>query len=180
MHSLHIVYIYMRVCIYIYIYIYIYMWFIFTNMFVCASSMCMMCVCVFDIYVCVWMRVRMCVRMRVCEFQSLREYECVRVESVWKRVRERERHWATKNTYGVATISRLLRITGPFCKRTLEKRLYSVKETYNFKEPTIRSHPICIHICACVCVCEFRSVREYLRVYFNPIHFSQVQGGEDS
>jgi len=44
--------------------------------------------------------------------------------------------------YGVATISRLLKITSLFCKRALLKRRYSAKETYNFKEPTNRSHPI--------------------------------------
>jgi len=43
---------------------------------------------------------------------------------------------------GVATISRLLQITGLFCKRALWNRLYSVKDTSNFKEPTNRSHPI--------------------------------------
>jgi len=42
----------------------------------------------------------------------------------------------------VATISRLLEIIGLFCKRDLLKRLYSAKETYNFTEPTNRSHPI--------------------------------------
>ena len=31
--------------------------------------------------------------------------------------------------YGVATISRLLKIIGLFCKRALSKRLYSAKET---------------------------------------------------
>jgi len=46
--------------------------------------------------------------------------------------------------YGVATTSRLLTIIGLFCKRALWKRLYSVKETYNFKEPTNRSHPIVV------------------------------------
>jgi len=30
----------------------------------------------------------------------------------------------------------------PFCKRALQKRLYSAKETHNFKEPTNRSHLI--------------------------------------
>jgi len=45
-------------------------------------------------------------------------------------------------TYGVATISRLLKITGLFCKRALLKRLNSAKETYNFEEPTNRSHSI--------------------------------------
>jgi len=48
--------------------------------------------------------------------------------------------WAM--AYGVATISRLLQIIGVFCKRALWKRLYSAKETYNFKEPTRRSHSI--------------------------------------
>ena len=31
---------------------------------------------------------------------------------------------------------------GLFCKRALKKRRYSAKETYHFKEPTNRSHPI--------------------------------------
>jgi len=33
--------------------------------------------------------------------------------------------------YGVATISRLIKIIGFFCKRDLYKRLYSAKETYD-------------------------------------------------
>jgi len=43
------------------------------------------------------------------------------------------------HTYGVATISRLLKTIGLFCKRDLLKRQYSAKETKNFKAPT---HPI--------------------------------------
>jgi len=35
-----------------------------------------------------------------------------------------------------ATISRRLEIIGLFCKRALQKRLYSAKETYNFMKPT--------------------------------------------
>ena len=38
-------------------------------------------------------------------------------------------------------MSRLLKIIGLLCKRALQKRLYSAKETYNFEEPTNRSHP---------------------------------------
>ena len=53
-------------------------------------------------------------------------------------------------SYGVPTIGRHLKIIGLFCKRALQKRLYSSNETYNFQEPTNRSHPICgpwlIHI----------------------------------
>ena len=46
--------------------------------------------------------------------------------------------------YGVAMTSRLLEIIGPFCKRALQKRMYSAKETYNFEEPTNRSHPVVV------------------------------------
>ena len=45
-------------------------------------------------------------------------------------------------TYGVATISRIDKTTGLFCKRDLQKRRYSAKETYNFIDPIDRSHPI--------------------------------------
>ena len=44
--------------------------------------------------------------------------------------------------FAVASIRRLLKIIGLFCKRALYKRRYSAKETYHFKEPTNRSHPI--------------------------------------
>ena len=47
----------------------------------------------------------------------------------------------------VATISRLLKIIGLLCKRTLQKSLYSAKETYNLKESTNHSHLI---LCVCL------------------------------
>jgi len=53
--------------------------------------------------------------------------------------------------YGVATISRLLKIIGLFCKRAPQKRLYSAKETYDFKEPTNYCHPIPFLMHSCVC-----------------------------
>ena len=33
---------------------------------------------------------------------------------------------------------------GLFCKRALQKRLYSAKETSHFKKPANRSHPIVV------------------------------------
>jgi len=48
---------------------------------------------------------------------------------------------------GVATISRLRTIIGLFCKRALSKRRYFAKETYNFDEPTNRSHSMCLASC---------------------------------
>ena len=44
--------------------------------------------------------------------------------------------------YGVATMSRMLKNIGLFCKRDLQKRPIFCKETYIFKHPTHRSHPI--------------------------------------
>jgi len=41
----------------------------------------------------------------------------------------------------VAMISRLLKTQDLFGKRALQKRRYSARETYTFKEPTNRSHP---------------------------------------
>ena len=61
--------------------------------------------------------------------------------------------------YGVATVSRLFKRIGLFCKRALEKRRYSAKETYSFKEPTNRRHPIrevyitCRFWCWNRCIC---------------------------
>ena len=47
-----------------------------------------------------------------------------------------------RHMYGVATISRLLKIIGLFCRIGYLLWGSFTKETYNFKEPTNRSHPI--------------------------------------
>jgi len=67
----------------------------------------------------------------------------------------------TGHTHGVATTSRLLKIVGLFCKRALQKRLYSAKETCNLNEPTNPSHTIVAfyiqmcnaHVYKCMCIC---------------------------
>ena len=51
-------------------------------------------------------------------------------------------YYVYRNMYGVALGSRIDKIIGLFCKRALQKRLYSAKETCNFIDPTNRSHPI--------------------------------------
>jgi len=43
--------------------------------------------------------------------------------------------------YGVASVSRINKIIGLFCKRALQKRLYSAKEIYNLIDFTNCSHP---------------------------------------
>jgi len=50
--------------------------------------------------------------------------------------------YTDSDLYGVAMICRLLKIECLFCKRALQKRPIFSKETYTFKEPTNRSHPI--------------------------------------
>jgi len=45
-------------------------------------------------------------------------------------------------TYGVATIDRLFKIIGLFCRILSLLQVSFTKETYHFKEPTNRSHPI--------------------------------------
>jgi len=45
-------------------------------------------------------------------------------------------------SYGVATISRLLKIIGLFCRISSHLEGSFAKETYSFNEPTIRIHPI--------------------------------------
>jgi hypothetical protein len=47
--------------------------------------------------------------------------------------------------YGVASTGRLLKIIGLFCRVSSLVQGSFAKETYNFKEPTNRSHPICIY-----------------------------------
>jgi len=44
--------------------------------------------------------------------------------------------------YGMATISRLLKIIGLFCRISSLFKGFFAKETYDFKGPTNRSHPI--------------------------------------
>ena len=48
----------------------------------------------------------------------------------------------SRHTYGVATICRLLKMIGLFCR--ISSLLFGsfAKETYKLKEPTNRSHPI--------------------------------------
>jgi len=68
-------------------------------------------------------------------------------------------------SYGVATISRLLKIIGLFCKRALQKRRYSAKKTYHFKEATTRSHPILTYCLACVCMCVCVYIYKYMYIH---------------
>jgi len=84
--------------------------------------------------------------------------------------------------YGVATLSRIDKIVGLFCKRALYKRRYSAKETCHFIDPTDHSHPIYIFAgganAAIVCRCSivrgtlpiFRFLALYLYIYNSYIY----------
>ena len=64
------------------------------------------------------------------------------------------------DSYGVDTVSSLLKNIGLFCKRDLWKRRYSAKETYIFNEPTNHSHPI-------LEMCTVGVLLELYRYFFN-------------
>jgi len=77
---------------------------------VCARACVCACVCVpIRRVACGWV-MRVCVCVCVCV--------CVAA------------YYAGETQYGVATISRLLKIIGLFCKRALQKRLYSTNISY--------------------------------------------------
>jgi len=57
------------------------------------------------------------------------------------------------NSYGVAADSRIDKLRFLFCKRAVQKRRYSAKETRNFIDPANRSHAI---------VCFSRLEKEYV------------------
>ena len=60
--------------------------------------------------------------------------------------------------YGAATISRLLKIRSLFCKRALQKKLYSAKKTYNSRMADIRVlYDICALLC-CMYVCMYSCI----------------------
>ena len=84
-------------------------------MFVCMCMCLCVCVCV-CVCVCARVSVHVCVGMRVRRWEG----EC----------------------YGVASISRLLKIIGLFCRISSLLIGSFAKETYNLKEPTNRSQPI--------------------------------------
>jgi len=70
---------------------------------------------------------------------SCRAYEYV-MSHIWRRGVTHMN--VSHDTYGLASASRIDKIIGLFCKRALQKRQYSAKETCNFIDPTDCSHSI--------------------------------------
>ena len=73
-------------------------------------------------------------------YESLYHNTCMRVRVI-------EYMYTGDGRYEVATIKEIDKIIGLFCKRALYKRRYSAKETYDFIDPTDRSHPIMSILC---------------------------------
>jgi len=70
---------------------------------------------------------------------------------------------------GVATISGLLKVIGLFCKRAIQKRRYSAKETWTGISKSHQTRPVVraaagmhasvcararVLVCVCVCLCD--------------------------
>ena len=90
-----------------------------------SVQICMDVICIFDIQPCgiIYENARHYVYVLYTSMNTWHHMKCIR---------------------GLASTSRLLKIISFFCKRAPYKRRYSAKETCNFKEPTNRSHPICL------------------------------------
>ena len=80
-----------------------------------------------------------------------------------------------KYTYGVATISRLLKITGLFCKRALQKRLHSARSLLLVATPCIYIYTytyiyvyIYIHVHVYIHICihlHIKDTYKYIYIY---------------
>jgi len=69
-------------------------------------------------------------------------------------------HNHTQMYHGVATISRLVKIIGLFCRISSLSLGSFAKETYHFKEPTTCSHPICIYTRVATCQTQQHARRQ--------------------
>jgi len=117
------IYTYIHICTYIYIYVYIY---IYTHTYIGATY------------------------ERVMSHTSMsRASRGKGGENLLRRSKVTP-HGESLVSYGVATISRMLKNIGLFCKRALQKRPVFCKETCIFKHPTHRSHPIECNLKSCV------------------------------
>ena len=73
---------------------------------------------------------------------------CIHICNIHRHARKEPKQYSylgvlyhRKKLYVVATICTLLKIVVLFCKRALQKRRYSAKETYNLKEPLVVATP---------------------------------------
>jgi len=133
-------------------------------MYLCMSDACMqstrysidsmyihihICIYAFDVYICEYAYIDIYEYAYIDSMFTYTNmytcvYTCTRIYVHLNHIIGNDKHTLNShaNPYGMATISRLLKIIGLFCKRALQKRRYSAKETYHFKEPTHRSHRI--------------------------------------
>jgi len=112
--------------VYIFIYVYIY---IYTYTY---------------IYICIYIYMCVCVCVSACVFAGVRVRACAWVSQISTFFFS-----IIPSCYGLATISRLLKVPGLFCRIQSLLQGSFAKETYNFKEPTNRSHQI--YICFSNC-----------------------------
>ena len=75
--------------------------------------------------------------------------------------------------YGVASVSRIDKIIALFCKRSLQKRRYSAKETCNFVDPSDRSKPMGLR--RLLRPNQSTGIHTYRYMYINPTQSTYVQ-----
>ena len=96
-----------------------------------------------DSFMCVTQLIHMCNTTHSCVRQLLkikRERNLFFVRAPLQ-MKTEEKKLRIEGAYGVAASSRLLKVTGLFCKRDLKKRRYSAKETFTLKDHMNESCP---------------------------------------
>jgi len=168
----------MLFCIYMYMYMYVYVYrrcvcryiYVYTYMYVYIDIVCIY-VSMY-IHVCMYIHVyvyRLCLYVHIYVYTYMYMYTDIICIYIYMYVCIHARVYihidrfpgpkclqnAWYCIYGVSTIGRLLEITGLFGKRVLQKSRYSAKGTYDFKEPTNRSHSISKVYRVVAWVCHF-------------------------
>ena len=101
----------------------------------------------------------------LCLFFFPKESERKRGEEKERRKKEKKEKRARRMGYGVATISRLLKMIGLFCKRALLKRLYSAEARSDSSLPSCYyTRCGCVWVCVCVSRLGRRAIMGWLRL----------------
>ena len=110
------IYVYIYICIYTYIHVYIYTY--------------------IHIYIYIYIHIYIYIYHITKALAPINMIAITR-KKIMTNIETNESEWR----YGVATISRLLKMTGLFYRILSLLWVSFAKETYHFKEPTNRSHP---------------------------------------
>jgi len=148
------------------------------RVYVCVCVRVCVCMCV-HVCACVCMSVHVCACVCMCVHVCVCVFECLCVswgygavdKAIFQKNVNKRPFCVRCFIYGVATDSRIDKITCLFCRIMSLLQDSFTKETYNFIDPTNRSHPISrVAVCAVV----YYSVFQCAAVYCSVLQFVAV------